>query len=346
MADSAPRANQTPPRGKIAIIGLSGLLALGLLIYLGFAGQRGEPIPIAAQRTTIAVNGNFLGSSLVHIANAEQFFRRHGADVIVKDYPSGQASLDAALKGEADFATVADTPLMFAIMDGRPVSIVATISRQSNNGIIARRDRGVVTVDDLKHKKIGLRLGTISHYLLYALLLSRNMDLSDTELVDTAPDQLERSIRDGAVDAVTTWDPYLGQIKAALATNAVSIPADEPYTFNLASRTEYIKNNRPAVEAVLASLIEAQRFASLSPETSKSVVTAASGIDPKEVNADWAQFDLQVTLDQSLIAQLEDQARWAIKTSHEKYRQMPNFLNSIATEPLAAVQRAAVTIIR
>ena len=38
-----------------------------------------------------------------------------------------ETALKEVLEGKADFATVAETPVMFAIMNGEKISIIATI---------------------------------------------------------------------------------------------------------------------------------------------------------------------------------------------------------------------------
>jgi NitT/TauT family transport system substrate-binding protein len=131
-----------------------------------------------------------------------------------------------------------------------------------------------------------------------------------------------------------------------LGANAVTITTEEPYTFNLAGRSDYIQSHLEAVAAVLAALVDAQRYATEAPAAAKSLVIQSSEMGQVEFDAAWQQYDLRVTLDQSLISLLEDEARWALKGNPEKYRQMPNFLTSIVTEPLATVQPGAVTILR
>lgn len=68
-------------------------------------------------------------TALVDIALAKGYFRQQGLDVTPLFHSLGKAALDEILAGKADFATVAETPVVFAIMNGHKISIIATIQR-------------------------------------------------------------------------------------------------------------------------------------------------------------------------------------------------------------------------
>jgi len=57
-------------------------------------------------------------------------------------------------------------------------------------------------------------------------------------------------------------------------------------------------------------------------------------------------FEFHVRLDQSLVVLMEEEARWAIHAGLVPKQQMPNFLPSLAAEPLLAVSPGAVGLIR
>ena len=117
---------------------------------------------------------------LADIAQAQGYFKLEGLEVTPHFHVTGKAALDEVLAGKADFATVADTPLMFSIMNGHQISIIATIqSSNKNNGIVARKDRGISTPQDLKGKKLGVSLGTISEFFADAFLASHSMARED-----------------------------------------------------------------------------------------------------------------------------------------------------------------------
>jgi hypothetical protein len=60
----------------------------------------------------------------------------------------------------------------------------------------------------------------------------------------------------------------------------------------------------------------------------------------------WSKTDLSLTLDQSLVLAMEDEARWMIENNLTADKQVPNFLDFIHEEALEAIKPQAVNIIR
>ncbi len=147
-------------RSKIAIEVLSVLAFAGALAAAAHYRNGIKPaaplVPLI-----IATNATYIGTSLVFIAAANDFFKAEGLEVTLQPHASGQAALNAAPAGQADLATVAEVPVIFAAASGRPVMIIASIASQiRDQGIVARRDRGIAHASDFKGKRIGVTLGT------------------------------------------------------------------------------------------------------------------------------------------------------------------------------------------
>ena len=59
----------------------------------------------------------------------------------------------------------------------------------------------------------------------------------------------------------------------------------------------------------------------------------------------WKEHLFSLSLDQSLITAMEDEARWMIKNKLTKEKDVPNFLNYIHVDALKAAKPEAVHII-
>jgi len=60
----------------------------------------------------------------------------------------------------------------------------------------------------------------------------------------------------------------------------------------------------------------------------------------------WPEHQFSLTLDQGLVAAMEDEARWLIANDLTVEKQVPDFLDYIYVEGLEAVKPDAVNIIR
>jgi NitT/TauT family transport system substrate-binding protein len=329
--------------GSVAVI--LGMVAAAW-IYSGLITPRQPAGP--PEQLTIAVNPTYIGYALVLIAAANGYFKAEGLDVTLRPHTTGRAALDAALAAQADLATVADTPFMFAVMKGQPVSIVATISVVTgDHGLIARKDRGIATPADLKGKRIGVSLGTSGHFLLDVLLTAHKIQSRQVLITNLKPQELVDGLLSGKVDAVSTWDPYLAELKKALGENGL-VYGDGGFqvSFNVAARQDFIQRHPEAMKKLTRALLRAETFAAQRPEDARTITARATKTDHAAVSAAWPNYRLQVKLDQGLLTLLEDQSRWAIKNGYVDKTEVPNYLNFIYPDALAAVKPDVVTIIR
>ena len=110
--------------------------------------------------------------ALVHIAFAKGFFAEEGLDATPQPHAFGKLALDAVNEGKADFATPGDTPFVYSVMNGRKITALAVIETSNRNqGIIARKDRGIATPSDFLGKRVGFTPGSTSDYFLSSFLL-------------------------------------------------------------------------------------------------------------------------------------------------------------------------------
>lgn len=299
------------------------------------------------EELTIAVNSTYIGSALVLIAAANGYFNAEGLDVTIQPHATGRAALDAALAAQADLATVAETPFMFAVMKGQPVSIVATISVAArDHGVIARKDRGIATPADLKGKRVGVTLGTSGHFVLDVML--SNNKIRQVLIADLKPEEIVDGLLSGKLDAAATWSPHLDELQKALGENGLVFYGGGGFrvTFNVAARQDFIRQHPEAMKKLMRALLRAETFAAERPEDARTVSARAAKTDRAEVSAAWRDYQLQVKLDQGLLNLLEDQSRWAIKNGYVDKSEVPNYLSFIYPDALTAVKPAALTIIR
>lgn len=285
---------------------------------------------------------------IIHIAFANGFFKEEGLDATPQPHAFGKLALQSVIDGKADIATVADTPIMFAVMGGKQITILAVLQTSNRNeALLARKDRGIAKPSDLKGKTIGLTSGTTGHFFTDSFLQFHNIDRKQVKIIDIKPDEMADALTSGKVDAVSIWNPNLTQLKKKLGSNGITFFGESLYTENfcLVAGQEYVKKNPAAIKKVLRALIKAETFAQQHPEESRRLVAKFIKVDKALLDELWDIFTFRVALDQGLIVDLEDQTRWAIKNRLVARRDMPNYLDFICYEGLKAIKPEAVRII-
>jgi ABC-type nitrate/sulfonate/bicarbonate transport system substrate-binding protein len=323
-------------------------LAIMFVISTGPGCSKREKYAGPPEKITIAYS-TASNAVLVYIAFAKDYFRDEGLDAIQQPHPFGKPALKAVIDGKADIATVGDTPIVFAILSGEKIATIAIIQTSNKNeAIFARRDRGITQASDLKGKKIGLTLGTTGDFFADSFLLGHGVDRKDVKFINMVPDEMAGALASGKVDAVSTWNPILIQLKKKFGNKGTILFGESLYTelFCVAAREEYVKKNPLMIRKVLRALIKAESFAQQHPEESRRLVADFIKTDKALLDEVWDIFTLQVALDQTLIADFEDQTRWAVKYRSTIHREIPNYLDFIYVEGLQAVKPEAVRIIR
>jgi sulfonate transport system substrate-binding protein len=286
---------------------------------------------------------------LAEVAQVKGFYKEEGLEVIPRRHAFGKAALDDMLTGKADFATVAEVPAMFAIMNGQRIAIVATIqSSNTANAVVARKDRRILSVSDLKGKKIAITEGTTSDFFLDTLLAVNGIGRREVTVVNVRADEAPKMLAHGDVDAVSAFAPYTLFAIKELAEQGIAFydPDAYTFTFNMVATREFVSRNPEGVKKILRALLKAEEFARNSPITAQKIVADFTGIDATLVRKVWDGSRIEVCLDQSLLLALEDESRWAIRNRLTKAEKVPNYLDFIYLDGLKATKPQGVRILR
>jgi len=94
-----------------------------------------------------------LNPAFLHIVFVKSFFTEDALDTTPQPHPFGKVALQGVIDEKADIAIVEDTSIVFAVMNGKKITTLATIrTLNRNDAIIARRGRGI-TLPSLSSKE-------------------------------------------------------------------------------------------------------------------------------------------------------------------------------------------------
>lgn len=284
-------------------------------------------------------------STLVHIAVKQGYFAAEGLAVESLLHTYGKAALQSVTEGKADFATVAETPVMFNVLKGEKIFVIANIEASTtNNAIVARKSAGIAQPADLKGKRIGFTPGTTSDFFLDSLLTVNGLTRREVLPVAVKPEEMAEAMVTNKVDAVSTWNYPLTQISRQLGPDGTIFYDREIYTetFNIAARQDFVGSNPETVKRFLRALIKAEAFVAQHPDEAQDIMAVATKIDKGLIRDLWSAFNYRVALDQTLLITLEDETRWAMKNKLTEQTTMPDYLSYIHSDSLRAVKPEAI----
>lgn len=302
-------------------------------------GGSGDAVTLAAS--------DHLGGAPVYVAQERGLWSAEGLDATVTTRPSGRDALNAVLGGQAQLGVVGDLPAVTAALGGRELRIVADLSRFSDWRVLTRTDRGITGLAALKDRRIGVPQGTNVEYALSRMLDSAGLTAADVTVVNLAPNQVPSALARGDIDAGVTFPSYYDAARTALGGHYAEIPFTG-YT----ARTLLVAGPTATEEtttAVLRSLLRAQREIAGDQAGARRAVLAQSkgALQAGYVDTFQPRYAYGATLSPDLLAQLEQEARWA-----KAAQGLPGsadraaLLRHLHPAPLTAADPAAVTLTR
>ncbi len=324
------------------------LLVGFVFLFTNLAACREQDSPGAGgadEKATVAIY-NFPGSAPIHVAYDKGYFEDEGLDVTLVPYAGANAALQDALARRADFATSADTPIARAVLAGRPVAVIATISQiQRGVLIIARRDRGISSPQDLRGKTVGMVAGTTTEFFLRIYLSTFQIAEEDVHIVNLAPDKFNDALLNGEVDAVSANAPYNMVLRDKLGSNALVLddPGIYTMTWNVSVAQDFARENPDCITKFLRAILRANDFIRQNSEAARAISEQYFDAKSPLYQKEWPDYRFTAALDQSLVLNLEEQARWMINSGGGA-QTMPNFLDYIYADGLREVRPQAVQI--
>jgi len=292
----------------------------------------------------------FESTTLFWIAQDQNFFNQNGLNVTPRKYDTGVGSLDGMVNGEADIVVgTNEFPLVGRALQKTGIRTIGSVAKSEFIYLIGRKDRGIEKVSDLKGKRIGTTFRTIAHFYLGRFLELNGMNMQDITLIELkTPEEWVNAVVNGDLDAVVTAQPYANAAKERLGANAIvwSAQNSQPLQTQVIATDEWITKHPDLVNRFLQSLILAEEYIIRNPAEAKAIVQKRLNLDAAYMETVWSQNQFSLSLDQSLIIAMEDEARWMIENNLTTEKQVPDFLDYIYVDGLEAVKPNAVNIIR
>ena len=179
------------------------------------------------------------------------------------DFPAAQHLLEALAAGAVDVGLVGDAPFLFAYSGGAKIKAVQASASPlggAATAIVVPAGSPIHSLTDLRGKRIATGRGSIGHYLLLRALHSAGLKPTDVSIVLLAPSDAKAAFATGAVDAWSTWAPYLplaqkeGAREIADGSGLLS-----GYGFEVASASA-ASGKRALLEDYLKRLAKAERW--------------------------------------------------------------------------------------
>ena len=323
---------------------------IGSIAGVYLFNKKGSPVPRRPIHTIrIAVMPYSFSDYTIYVAERKGYFLKNGIKTKNLFYPHGMATLQALVDGDAQLAVCSETPFMHTFLNGNKICALAiTITGDKHLAVVARKDRGIHTPQDMKGKRIGVTIGSNGEYFLDMVLAFNNLTRKNIHVIDLTPENMVHALMTGEVDGVATWNPQKHEAEIALGEKGKTFNADGLYTrlFIVAATRAYAQDHPQVIKKIIVALDDATRFIDQTPEAANALVTTDIRADIDLLNHIVPAYRFRLSLDQSFLTTLENQTRWAMSSGRIPEKDIPNFLEAIYPDALLAIHPENVTLIR
>ena len=132
-----------------------------------------------------------------------------------------------------------------------------------------------------------------------------------------------------------------------MGNNAVvwSIQSNQPLYAQAIASDDWITSHPELVNRFLKSLSQAEDYAINHPSEAKAIVKNQLNLTDAYADKVWSQNQFSLSLDQSLLLAMQDEAQWLISNHLTNATTVPNFINYVYSDGLKSVKPGAVNII-
>ncbi len=325
-----------------AVIILVVAIVLSSFVYLN--SQK----PYVGSLESIILGTTFLESvSPGFVAEDLHFFAENGLNVTLKYYDVGLNAVNAMQKGEVDMAWCAEYILVGKALDNQNIQTIGSVAKTDFASIVARKDRGIENISDLYGKKVGVVRGTVMEFYLGRFLELNGLSISDVSLVNITLAQSANVVINGDVDAVVSFPPYVETARQQLGDNAVvwTVQGKQMLYGLITCRTDWVPQHSELVKNFLKSMSQTEDYMVQHPNEAKAIVQKKMNYTDDYMTTVWARNEFSLSLDQSLVVAMENEARWMIKNNLTSQTLVPDFIMFIYVEGLNSVKPESVDII-
>jgi ABC-type nitrate/sulfonate/bicarbonate transport system substrate-binding protein len=281
-------------------------------------------------------------ASSLFIADELGLFAANGLNVALHSYPNGLASYNAMLQGKEDISVPSEYVIVDGVLRHDKVHAISIIVKTDFVSIIGMKDHGVGNVSDLAGKRIGLMRGTIADYYLGRFLELHGVNINSVTLVNlVSPTQGVDDVLNGALDAVVITSPYTDSIRNSLNANAIewSVQGNQLHNGILTAKDEWLYQHSDPIVRLLKGVDQADKYIIEHPHEAKAIIQTRLNLNSDEVDKIWLRNSFSLSLDQSLITAMQDEAQWIIKNGLMAEKEVPNFYSYIYEDALKSLNQ-------
>lgn len=242
----------------------------------------------AAGKTTLGVV-NWIGYGPLYCAAANDFYKRHGADVKLVTFSDNSLMPGALMGGEIDASTLTYDQVVASAAKGWRLKVVMPLD-YSVGGDAILSSAAVRSVKDLKGRKVAFQPSSPSDFLMGYALTQAGLAAKDIQAVNATPEGVVAIMATGQVDAGVTYEPSVSMVLKLDGGKRYHVllssrEARGMITDVLAFRESTIAKDPKLVDALIRGTLDGLAFMRQQPDKAVAIIAKVLEISPDDVRA-------------------------------------------------------------
>ncbi len=195
-------------------------------------------------------------------------------NALMADFLAGKYDMMAVSLGDVITLTQTNSDIYFLLIADESAGADAVLANNT-----------IQSVEDLRGKSIGTNLGGFGEFFISTYLKSKGVQPSEVSLVQMDAAEAPAKLKSGALDAASTWEPYVSQ--AVKDGNKVLFTsADTPGLIpdGIVIRGAVVREKPEAVQAFVKNWFRAVDYWKQNPQEGNAAAAKQLGIDPSEIS--------------------------------------------------------------
>jgi len=278
QADHQARAPRREARRRHPAARFAPALAALVLVALASIGCAAPP----PERLRIGMNV-WPPYELLYLARERGYFDDEGVAVDLVDFSSYSGALAAYHQEQVDafLATLNEVQIRDNFQDP-PVVVLALDYSFGGDAVVARG--GLMTAAALRGRVVAYEESALGSYVLERALAHGGLAEGDVTLVNRLPEESEADFRKGKVDAVVTYEPFLGRLLEVRGASVVFSSREIPGEIVdvLAARPQALETRRDDFRRVARAWFRAVEDYRAHPVEAAAIMARHENVGPEE----------------------------------------------------------------
>lgn len=232
---------------------------------------------------------SWAGFDVVLYAQASELFKQRGIEVELVRFDNQQDSSRAVMNNRLDAAFISVWDAMQVDRgDAHPVVLMTTNISAGSDGIVAKP--GIKSLEDLRGKRVGAKLGTVNHLILLEALKAHQIKPSDVQILDYSNEVASQKISSEDIDAAILWGPMLRETAKNIKGNVIytTKQVDSLVIDILMSNDRIVKTKQAEITQFILAWFDVMHAVESKPNQVFEVVAKKLGQSAESFASDYA----------------------------------------------------------